>query len=204
MKIFEAMAFTTFNIMVAIVLSSTFFNKAEKSTDVTITALNETHITKFIEHMTDMTSGKGKSFDAYGITTYLMAHIADDSAFASTISYNIPNDSDDNSDVQEEVMDMDKMAFIQHVLESNKSMQDHESAVSIDFIEIAADKRTASAIITTHERGMMPTVTEFGEDTLIPVTGTSFCEQKFSLSDKHVLQITGASCATDMDFSTEY
>ena len=201
MKLFEAMGFTTFNIMVAIVLSATFFDKAENTQSAYITELSDSNVTHFIEKMADVASGQGEEMDSYDITSYLMDHIADNSHFNSTINYNISHNDDEN---QEEVMDMSKLEFISHVLSNLKSMERHETQTSVEFVEIAADKKTASAVITTYERGMMPTVTEFGEDTLVPVRGTSFCEQKFALSDENILQITEASCATDLDFSIDY
>lgn len=205
MRILEAMGFTTFNIMVALVLSSTFFNKAEESPteSATVTALNEIYVTDFIEKMSDLVSGKDKSADAYDLAMFLKEHIAENSTFNSTITYNTGHQTDDEKN-NEEVMDMDKNGFIEHVMETRKTMQEHESKVSVDYVEISDDKQTASAIITTYERGMMPTVTEFGEDTLVPVSGTSFCEQKFEISQEHFLQIVGASCSTDIDFTTDY
>lgn len=199
MKLFEVMGFTTFNIMVAMVLSTTFFSKAEES--ARISELNEKNVTGFIETIADISAGQIEDMDSFDITTYFMEHIADDGHFKSTIKYNV---SDGFGENEEEVMDMDKMDFISHVLNGLKSMQHHETKVKIDYIEIAQDKKSASAIVTTYERGMMPTVSEFGEDAMVPVSGTSFCEQKFALNDKKILQVTDASCATDLDFSTEY
>jgi hypothetical protein len=200
-KLFEVMGFTTFNIMVAMVLSATFFGKAEEAQSTYIQELNNENVTQFIETVAYVASGKKADMDSYAITTYLMDHIAADSNFNSTITYNISDNFEDN---QEEVMDMSKLEFISHVLSNLKSMERHETQTNVEFVEVAEDKRTASAVITTYERGMMPTVSEFGEDTLVPVRGTSFCEQKFALTQENVLQITEASCATDLDFSIDY
>ena len=46
MKLFEVMGFTTFNIMVAMVLSATFFTKVEEN--LKVTALTKQTVTKFI------------------------------------------------------------------------------------------------------------------------------------------------------------
>ena len=204
MKILEAMGFTTFNIMVALVLSSTFFNKVEDNEpSATITALDESYVTDFIHRMSSLTSGKDETADAYDLAMFLKSHIAETGTFNSTITYNTGQDSHRDEDNQE-IMEMDKNDFIQHVMENRKTMQDHESRVSVDYVEISDDQQTASAIITTYERGMMPTVSEFGEDTLVPVSGMSFCEQKFEISQKQMIQIASASCSTDLDFTTEY
>lgn len=199
MKIFEVMGFATFNIMVAIVLSTTFFSKTGESTR--ITELNKKHVEGFIETIADISAGQIENMDSFGITTYFMRHISDNGHFTSTINYNISGNFNDN---KEEVMEMDKLGFISHVLNNLKGMQHHETKVNIDYIEISKDKKSASAIITTYERGMMPTVSAFGEDAMVPVSGTSFCEQQFAINDEKILQVTGATCSTNLDFSTEY
>lgn len=204
MKILEAVGFTTFNIMMALVLSSTFFNKVEDNVpSASVDSLNESYVTDFIIRMSAMVSGENEETDAYDLAMFLKKHIAENGTFNSTITYNTGQNFGNNED-NEEIMEMDKNNFIQHVMENRKAMQDHESRVSVDYVEISDDQQTASAIITTYERGMMPTVSEFGEDTLVPVSGMSFCEQKFEISQAQMIQIASAACSTDLDFTTDY
>ena len=195
-KSLELLGLAAFNVMIAIILSATFLTKSHD----TVSSLTETHVEKFIHEVTEIAGGQRHDMDPFTVTKYLMAHIADNSEFKSTIEYSMPDVSSSDS----RTLEMDKMNYISYTLEGMKEMTKHETAVKIDYIKITDDGKSATVTTTNYERGVMPVEDGAGEAQMMPVNGTSYCEQRLVLSTKHIIQMAGATCSTNIDFSDSY
>ncbi|MCB9991930.1 MAG: hypothetical protein H6867_11290 [Rhodospirillales bacterium] len=195
-KSFEMMGLAAFNIFIAIILSSVFLTKGGSSS---VNSLTESNIERFINDVTAISGGQRDDMDAYSVTDFLMTHIAENSNFKTEIEYGLP---DMPSNMR--TLEMDKMNFISHTLQGMKAMTRHESAVRIEYIKIADSGKSAKVMTTNYERGIMPVSDDFGEARMMPVTGTSYCEQELVLSGKNVIQMAGANCSTSIDFSDSY
>ena len=195
-KSFELLGMAAFNIMVAIILSTTFLTGASPET---VNALTQENVEGFVSKVADITSGKNEDIDQFTITEYLMTHINDDGVFVSKINYGMADMMDNEHDLE-----MDKMTYISHTISGLKSMQKHETAVRIEHIEIADNARSATVTTTNYERGIMPYDDGFGDPRMIPVVGTSYCEQRLVLSTGNIIQMAGADCNTNIDFNDQY
>ncbi len=194
-KSFELLGLAAFNIFLAIILSATFLTNAGVSVDT----LNESNVEGFITRVAEISGGRDEAMDQYSITSFFMDHISDDSTFVSTIEYNMPDMEDSARELE-----MDKMTFISHVLQGMQAMDKHESAVQIDHIDIADNGKSARVVTTNYERGVMPVDDGFGDIRMMPVMGTSYCEQKLVLSQKRTIQMAGAECSTSISFQESY
>ena len=193
-KSFELLGLMTFNVFLALVLSATFLSGSDP---LTIKTLTESHVENFLHEMSDISSGEGDITD-YDITRYFMNHIAENGNFISTLSYSMGNGNE-----QEKELAMNKNEFISHVVEGLKSMQNRETLVQVEHIEINAAGKAAKVVMTNYERGVMPMDNGFGEVAMVPVQGTSYCEQELVLTDS-VIQLQSAQCSTQMSFSDSY
>ncbi|MCB9988555.1 MAG: hypothetical protein H6868_04370 [Rhodospirillales bacterium] len=196
-KSFELLGMAAFNVMLAVILSATFFHKVSP-TDA-VQTLTEANVDYFIREVSAISSGEKEDMDSYKITSYFLKHINDDSQFVTVLKYAM-----DGGDPEEQSMEMGKMDFISHILQGQKAMDRHETAVTVEYIKISDDKKSAKVITQIRERGLMPTLDDFGEQTLVPVTGVSYCDQVVSLNDDHDIQMDGAECTTYMDINHEY
>ncbi len=197
-KSVELLGLAALNIIVAMVLSVTFLAKTDAAA-VSVSALTKDNVQQFITETVAVSGGQREDMDDYGITTYFMSHIADHGQFISTIEYDMPD-----MPSSARTLEMDKMNFISHVLQGKEAMNRHETAVQIEYIEIAANGKSAMVTSTNYERGVMPVQDAMGEARMIPVTGTSYCEQEIVLSQKNIIQMAKADCSTNIDFADSY
>ena len=191
-KSMELMGLAALNVLVALVLSVTFLSHAGGKMDV----LTEPSVTDFINEMSEISSGKRKDMDQFSVTSYFMDHIAQNGSFKTTLRYSIPEMPDD-----ERQMEMDKMNFISHTLQGLQTMADRETLVKVEFVQIESGGKSAAVTTTNYERGMMPIDDGSGTVNMMPVQGTSYCEQKVIMNEKRIIQIASASCTTDITFS---
>lgn len=196
-KSIELLGLVTANVFVAMALSAAFLAGDHK--DTALRHLSQTHIENFIQETTAISSGQRPDMDSFAITTYFMDHVADEGKFRTTVRYNIPDAPE-----EERAMEMGKMDFISNIIEGQKTLNRHEAKIVIDHIKIEPDGRKAFVVTTNYERGVMPVADSFGGTSMMPVTGTSWCEQILVLNDKRVIQMSGASCTTDIAFAEGY
>lgn len=190
------MGLATFNIFIAMVLSTTVLSKAGEDE---VTSLNQSNIAGFVNDIADVTAGLRQDMDEHSVVTYLLNHLTEGGRYKTVIDYSLSQ-----AGTQERELEMDRMGFISHVLQGIKSMQKHEALVDIEYINIEPDGQSATIMITNYERGLMPAQDEFGDTNMVPVLGTSFCEQRLVLGDKNNIQMDGATCTTTIDFEEAF
>ena len=83
-------------------------------------------------------------------------------------------------------------------------MKKHETKTQIDYIDVADDGLSARVVTTNYERGMMPSQDSFGDETMIPVLGTSYCEQRLILAESEFIQMDGAECTTTINLEEAF
>ncbi len=195
-KSVELLGLAAFNVFLALILSIMFLSQADSNA---ITELTDAHVETFIQEVSDISSGQREDMDAYGVTSYFMEHLAEDSSFKTTLEYDIPDIPSG-----ERVMEMDKLNFISHVLQGLQSMTRHETLVRIENITIDEEGKNAFVLTTNYERGVMPVSNGNGDVSMIPVVGTSYCEQKIILAEKQNIQMAQANCNTSISFTDIY
>jgi hypothetical protein len=195
-KSFELFGLVTFNIFIAIILSTTFLSGSGNK----ISELNHTNVALFIEEVAAITGGKRDDMDDFTVTEFFLDHVHDSGHFISTIDYSTAADMMN----QTKTLEMGKMDFISHILQGLKAMKKHETAVRIEHIKILNAGTEATVTTTNFERGLMPVDDGFGGMQMMPVTGTSYCEQDLVLSQAQTIQMRGASCDTSISFENAY
>lgn len=190
-KSLELLGLVSLNVLVAMMLSVAFLPRGGSTG-----ALTEANVRNFIADMSSVSAGERKDMDSYGIADYFMDHIAPDSVFKTTLRYNIPEMPEN-----EQQMQMDKMEFISRTLQSMRAMDERETKVNVEYIQIAQDGRSAAVTTTNYERGLMPVDDGSGAVDMMPVYGTSYCEQKIVLTETRTIALSGATCYTDLTFS---
>ena len=191
-KSLELLGLASFNVLIALVLSVTFLSRGGGKID----HLTEANVTSFVQEMSDISGGKRPEMDPYSVTSYFMDHIAPEGKFKTTLRYSIPEMED-----SEREMEMDKMNFISHTLQGLQTMADRETLVKVEYVHIDDSGKSAAVTTTNYERGLMPVDDGSGEVNMMPVQGTSYCEQKIILSDKRQIQVKNATCTTELTFS---
>lgn len=189
-KSLELLGLVSLNMLVAMMLSVAFLPRGG------ITTLTETNVRGFIADMSAISAGERKDMDSYGIADYFMNHIAPDGVFKTTLRYKIPEMPED-----ERLMEMNKMEFISHTLQGMRTMDGRETRVNVEYIAIAPDGRSAAVTTTNYERGLMPVDDGTGAMNMMPVYGTSYCEQKVILDERRAIALSGANCYTDLTFT---
>lgn len=192
------MGLATFNIFVALTLSATVLSGGKG--DDGIKTLTEENITAFVNDVAAVSGGMKTEMDEHNIVEYFLAHMTENGRVKAAISYSLPQESGE----QQRDMDMGRMEYISYVLQGLKAMQKHETRTRIDYIKIADDGLSAHVVTTNYERGMMPTQDGFGDDAMVPVLGTSFCEQEIVLSGDSMIQMDGAECSTTINFEEAF
>jgi len=155
-----------------------------------IDALSEGNITFFILTMTEMTSGANLETSQANIVQFLNRHLHPKARFKSALQYNIPG-----FPAQENSIALNKEQFIENVQHSAQSMDNYQTSIEVQDIRISKDGQKATLRTIGRESG---TMNASGE--LIPVEGDSHCTQIIMLSDKGVIQIYNANCATTIRF----
>ena len=188
----ELLGLAAFNVFLVVGLSVTVLSRAGPGP---VDRLTESNVTQFVNETTDISSGKRANMDKFGMTSFFMAHIADDGKFTNTISYEMPE-----VPVQQRVLEMGKTDFISRILQDLHTIERRETAVHVEHVGLNGDKTSAAVLTTTLERGLMSVSDEeSGQSNLVPVSGRSYCEQTIVLN-KHVIQMAGATCTTTISF----
>jgi hypothetical protein len=157
--------------------------------------MTQDHVASFIHEMNEVSSGVRADMDQFNVTKYFMAHVDDQGEFVQTVKYDIPQ-----VPAQERTMKMGKMDYISHVLKELGSPGDHRSQVDIQNIDIAADGREATVVVINHENGEIPVQDMSGSSSMVPVNGTSYCEQTLVMKDKDIV-MQKANCTTSLDYA---
>ncbi len=197
-KTVELMGLATFNIFVALTLSATVLSGGKD--DGSIKTLTEENITAFVNDVAAVSGGLKTEMDEHNIVEYFLAHMTENGRVKAAISYSLPQEGEE----QKRDMDMGRMEYISYILQGLKAMKKHETKTRIDYIKVADDGQSAHVVTTNYERGMMPTQDAFGDDTMVPVLGTSFCEQQIVLNGDKIIQMDGAECTTTINFEESF
>lgn len=193
-KSLELLGLAGFNVFLGMVLTVTFLNNQN---DQSPSRLSEASISSFVTEMDRVNLGTDPSMDSYSITTWLMEHLDENSVFLINI-----NISPANGEPREEQVELKRMEYISHILQEIKTMRDRESSVHIEQVKIDETGQTASVIYTNMEKGNIPYASEGGEY-MMPVAGTSYCEQQIALRDK-VIVVTGTTCTSNVTMAQTY
>jgi len=195
-KSFELLGLITFNVFIALILSATFLSSAGKGSAAIPDRLTEPYVASFIEEFAAITGGQRGDMDSYALADYFMNHLGKESHFITTLRYSIPDQPEERR-----TLEMDRTTFIGNVMQGQKAMDKHETKVQIEYIDISDDEKSATVLVTNYERGLMPVDDGAGNEVIMPVQGTSYCEQKLSIDEKFLIRIDGATCTTDIVFS---
>lgn len=190
----ELMGMASFNVFLGMVLTVTFLNQGGGNKP---SRLSEESVSAFIQEMAEVAHGKKEGLDQYGITTWFMDHIDDNSLFTATV-----NIAQANGDENQQTLEMNRMNYISHILQEIKGVQERESHLNIEYVKINEDGRTASVIYTSIDKGRMP-VADQGTGYTVPVTGMSYCEQKVALRNA-TMKVSGGNCTTNITVAESF
>lgn len=190
------MGLATFNVFIALTLSVTVLNNRDNGG---VDKLTEANVTAFVDDIAKAAAGLRTDMTQHTLVEYLMAHLTENSRYATSITYRVGN-----TGPQERDMEMGRMEFINFVLQGLKSMEKHETKTKIDYIKVEDSGKAAHVVVTNYERGMMPMDDGFGDVQKVPILGTSYCEQKVVLSSAGIIQLDGAECTTTINFEDAF
>jgi hypothetical protein len=178
------------NCVLALILTSSFLTHVS-----TVPKLTEDHITTFIREMNDISSGARADMDRFNVTSYFMKHVDDDSEYVDTVKFDLPQLQ---VPPQERTLKMSKLDYISHVLQEMDSAGVRRTQVDIENIEIADNGREATVVTVNRGSGMLPLQDNSGGSTMVPVIGTSFCEQTLALRREDIV-VQKTNCSTDLN-----
>lgn len=159
-----------------------------------VRALTEDNVTAFINQTTSVTSGQENGMSIDEIKEYLDKHLEKKSRFRSTIRYNVPGYPS-----QQASLSLQKQEFIDNVEKGSQTLQNYDTTVEIKNIQISRDKSKATVQTASMEKGTMPVPGENGGTDMVPVEGSSTCNQVIMLNNG-VIQMYSAQCVTDISF----
>jgi hypothetical protein len=194
-KSFELLGLMAFNVFLGLILSVNFINQTDAKL---LSQLDEQNVAAFITQVADISTGK-QGMDHMDVTEYFMSHIADNGTFRNRISYSMAYINN-----EDQVMEMDKLTYISHVIQSLSSQRSHQSEMEIEYIEIAEAGESATVMTVNYEEGEMPVQEAGGQARMIPVKGASYCEHELSLTEDKQIQLKGSNCMTDISREGAY
>ncbi|MBI4030902.1 MAG: hypothetical protein HY370_04445, partial [Proteobacteria bacterium] len=186
----------TFNVFIALILSVTFLSRTGAGSASIPDRLTEPYVVRFIEEFAAITGGQRTDMDSYALADYFMDHLSKEIRFTTTLRYSIPDQPE-----EKRTLEMDRATFIGNVMQGQRTIDKHETKVRIEYIDIADDEKSATVLVTNYERGLMPVDDGAGNEVIMPVQGTSYCEQKLSLDENFLIRLDDAICTTDIVFS---
>ena len=193
-KSLELLGMAGFNVFLGLVLTTTFLNQ---NSDNAPRRLTEASVSGFVTEMTDVALGKKADLDQYGMTTWLMKHLDENISVMTNMNITQPN-----GETREENLQMGRMDYISHILKDNKAVKDREASLHIEYVNIEQGGKTASVVFTSQEKANVPMVSEGGEY-MIPITGTSYCEQTLSLRETTII-VSSANCTMNVSMAGSY
>lgn len=188
-KSLELLGMAGFNVFLGLTLTVTFLN--QNGGKAAPNRLTEERVSMFVTEMTDVALGKNPELDQFAVTTWLMKHLDDDSLFLTNMNIAKP----DGNETQEK-LEMNRMDYISHVLKDNKAVKNREATLHIEYVKIEEGGKTALVVFTSREKASVP-VSSDGHEYEIPISGTSYCEQKITMRDT-VIKVSSANCTTNV------
>lgn len=192
-KSFELLGMMAFQTFLLLIVSVSIMATSKEKTQKELTRAT---VENFIHELSDITGGRNKDIDAYGVTEYLMTHLSQDGEYKTLMSIN----EDRLRNIPEEEIVMDKLEYISNVLQGLKSIEQHKAEIQIEHVDITPDGKEARVYLTNYEEGNMPVPNEDGSYDIFPMAGTSYCEQVLTLTAKKTIQLSSESCTTDISF----
>ena len=160
-----------------------------------VTHLTEDNIALFLEETKAVSLGKRDDMLPEDIGTYLDRHLAPKGSFHSKTKFEIPGYPE-----QETEMKLDRDEYISQVLEGQNLIADYETTIEIKKIKIENGGRSATVTTVSTDHGKMPWPDGQGEEKMVPIKGSSECEQRLIVSLKNYIQMADASCKTVISF----
>lgn len=161
-----------------------------------ISALTEENISQFLEETRTLASSSDMGFYSEDRKAYFTRHIAPKAKFTSKTRFELPG-----YPVKEGEMSYDKEVFIQNVTDGNGTLEEYSVEIDIEEVDISNSGRSATVRTNITETGRLPWPNEQGGEKLIPVKGTTACEQGLAISPTNYIQMTSANCETQISFS---
>ena len=160
-----------------------------------VTQLNENNIALFLEETKTVSLGKRDDMLPEDIETYLARHLAPKGSFKSKTKFEIPGYP--NQDME---MKLSREEYIKSILDGQNLISDYETTIEIKKMEIENGGRAANVTTISTDHGKMPWPNGQGEDKLVPMKGTSECEQRLIVSFNNYIQMANATCTTVITF----
>ena len=159
-------------------------------------SLTNDNVQEFLEEMRAIGTNINKDMEESEIREYLGRHIADKAHYESAITFDIPG-----MPRQETQAALSKEQYIETLLNDLPTMQAYETDIKIDEINIEKSGRVANLVTVITETGNLPWgENDDGTTRLIPVKGTSKCDQKIVISLSNYMQMAKAVCKTLIKF----
>lgn len=200
-KSLELLGMVGFNIFLGMTLTVTFLGGDGNNAP---TRLTEATVSNFVKDMTEVALGKNPApdeknlaLDQYAITTWLMRHVNEDSQFLANVNITQPNGMN-----RQETLQMNRLDYISQVLKDNKAVKSREADLHVEYVRIDAGGKGASVVFTSMEKARLPIPSENGSYE-IPVTGTSYCEQKLVIEDT-IIKVSSSSCTSNVSLSENF
>lgn len=194
-KSFELLGMMAFQTFLVLIVGVSLMTTSKEATPTTLTTAS---IEQFIEELSNVTAGKKEGMDSAGVTEFLMKHLASGGEFITQMTY-----IGETMEEREEDITMSKLDYISNVLQGLENIEEHESSLHIDHINISSDGQEALVVFSNYEEGRMPLPSQVSGMRKIAMSGTSYCEQKLGLTEKQVIQLLSENCITDISFIDE-
>lgn len=160
--------------------------------------LTDSNVRDFVEEATALTSGLSDS--SIDETVYFLdTHLHKKARFKSVISYVLPG-----FPPQETALSFKKKDYIENIQNSISTIEDHESVVEIQSIQITSDGKQAVVITSGKETGMMQVPLPDNTFESVPMEGFTDCNQIIRLSRQGIIQMYNAVCNTTIQFISEF
>ncbi len=158
--------------------------------------LDESSVKAFVEELRAVSTGQDADAAQGDAAAYLKNHLADKGSFRSKTTYEMPG-----YPVQEVEMEFQKSEFIDNIANGNGLLQDYETSVAIEDLNISNGGRSATFKAKISEKGRIPWPDGRGGQEMVPIKGSSDCQEKVIVSLNNYMQLADADCATTISFA---
>lgn len=173
-------------------------SSANNKSEDYVTQLSEQNILSFMREVSAIATGQRPNMLDDEVGDYLNNHVADQAKFESTMNYHIPGFPAKNIDLK-----LGKPEYIHSIITGRYTLQDYDTRIVIDDLDITNGGKRATFTSITDEAGMMPFPKNENDPNdleMVPIKGQSTCQQTMIVSFNNFIQMADAKCHTEISF----
>ena len=153
--------------------------------------LTPENIKSFMQKTDALSTGQMQGITASDLNAYFTRHLADNGAFKSNTTFNIPGQSP-----KTQTETLSKAQFITNVQQGHGMIKNDQTELTVTGEQIDKDGKNATLKTISTDKGILSMPDGKGGAQDVAISGLSTCVQTLTLPKNHYIQMVGADCET--------